>query len=475
MNEKKLPLVVVFGRTNVGKSTLFNTLTEKKKALVSNIAGTTRDSNVGQVEWLGKKFEIIDTGGIMDDIQNASQKKLKQLLKDEKGKESLVNLKVQKQAISYISKADLILFLVDSKTGLLPQDKEMAELLKRIIPAKDRKKIMLTANKVDAQKISYDTAEFNKLGLGEPQMISAATGKGTGDLLDEVIKYLKKAKAFSRQSKKQEEKENIPVCILGKPNVGKSSLFNKLLGSEKVIVSDMPHTTREPNDMELSYKDKIITFIDTAGISKKGKQSKGLEKFGIEMSLKSLRRSNIALLVLDISQNITHQDARLVEEITKSGKSLMIIANKWDKIPEKNTKKYKDYIYGKLPFATWAPIQFASALTGSKVSQIMDMVIMLDEQRKIELGNSQLNRFLNKIVKIHKPTKGKGIKKPRIYELLQTGTNPPKFKVRIGSRDNLDNSYVRFIKNQLREKFGFLGSPIKINVANNPKIHGKAG
>lgn len=472
--DKKLPQIVIFGRTNVGKSTLFNILTEKKQALTSNIPGTTRDSRTDVVEWRGKEVEISDTGGIMDEIQNASAKKIKYLLKEEKSGESLINLKVQKQALAYVTKADLILFMVDSRSGLMPQDKEMADLLKRMIPTKDRKKIILVANKTDSEKISYQSHEFNKLGLGEPSLVSAITGKGTGDLLDEIINNLKKRKIKTPALKKNDF-EKISVCIIGKPNVGKSSLFNKLLGDEKIIVSEIPHTTREPNDMEINYKDKNLVFIDTAGISKKGKIGKGLEKYGIQKSLSTLKKSDIALLVLDISQSITHQDAKLVQEITEAGRSLVIIANKWDKIKEKDTKKYKEYIYAKLPFATWAPIQFTSALTGSKVSQILDLIITIDEQRKIELSDSQLEKFLKKIVKIHKPTKGGGTKKPRIYELVQTGINPPRFKARIRSMDNLDNSYVRFMKNQLREKFGLIGTPIKIHIANNPKVHSKQG
>ncbi len=474
MQEKNLPLVVVFGRTNVGKSTLFNTLTEKKKALTSKVPGTTRDSNVGTVEWGRKKFEIVDTGGIMDEVQNASRKKINKLLKGEQSKESSINLKVQKQALAYITKADVVLFLVDGKTGLLPQDKEMAGLLKRMVPKKEMNKVILVANKVDGQKISYEAAEFNKLGLGEPATVSAITGKGTGDLLDEIVSTLKKRKVKIKK-KKEAQKENISVCILGKPNVGKSSLFNKLLGSEKVIVSDIPHTTREPNDMEITYKDKTLTFIDTAGISRRATVGKGLEKYGVKRSLSSLKKSDIVLLVIDVSQPITHQDARLVEKITKEGKSLVIVANKWDKVLKKETEKYKEYIYAKLPFATWVPIQFTSALTGSKVEQILKLLEMMEEQRKIELSSSQLNKFLNRIVKIHKPAKGGGTKRPRIYEIIQTDIDPPKFKVRIGSKDNLDNSYARFIKNQLREKYGFLGTPIKINVANNRKVHGRAG
>lgn len=472
MENKKLPQVVIFGRTNVGKSSLFNTLSEKQRALVSSLPGTTRDSNINTIEWAKKEFIIVDTGGIMDEVQNASRKKIKQLLSGEGEAEKIINLKVQKQALNYVAQADLILFLVDGRAGLLPPDKEMAVLLKKMIPAKDRNKIILVANKIDGEKIAFSAAEFNKLGLGKPLLISAATGRGTGDLLDEVVRLFKKRKIKASPLRKN-ELEKISVCLLGKPNVGKSSLFNKLLGAEQVIVSDIPHTTREPKNMEITYKDKNIVFIDTAGISRQGTKGDGLEKYGIEKSLSTLKKSNIVLLVLDISCEITRQDARLVEEISEAGKSLVLIANKWDKIPERDTKKYKTYIYGKLPFATWAPIQFTSALTGAKVDQILDLVIMMDEQRKISLSDSQLDKFLSALVKKHRPTKGSGIKRPHIYEITQDGTNPPRFKVRIGAEQDLADSYVRFIKNKLREKFGFFGTSINIYVANNPKIHGR--
>ena len=271
-----------------------------------------------------------------------------------------------------------------------------------------------------------------------------------------------------------EEKENdISVCILGKPNVGKSSLLNKLLGYEKVIVSDMPHTTREPQDTKFTYKDRDITFIDTAGVSKHGTKGKGLEKFGIEKSLRTLSRSDIALLVIDIKKGITHQDAKLIEEIMERGKSFIIIGNKWDLMNERNTKLHTKYIHSMLPFATWAPIQFISALTGEKVKKIFDLVLEIDKSRKIEIGDAPLDRLLSKLVRIHPPSKGKGYKKPRVYELKQVFINPPKFIVKIGHGEDLHNSYSRFIKNKIREKYKIVGTPLSVRVVKSRKIHGK--
>jgi len=461
-NKDNLPLVVIFGRTNVGKSTLFNRLTERNQALVSKVAGTTRDSNINVAEWQGKSFRLVDTGGIID---------LKYLI-DDVGKADDIEINVQKQARDYLKKADLILFLVDSQTGLLPHDKQLALFLKKNLG--DAKKILLVANKTDSSRWRNTVADFNKLGLNEPILISAANGVGTGDLLDIMVGKLKPAKKSSPAGEVI-EKNKIKVCVIGKPNVGKSSLLNAILGYERVIVSPQPHTTREPQNTEIIYNDNIITLIDTAGISKQGKKSKGLEKFGIIKSLKALEKSDIALLVLDINEGITHQDAKLVEEISDRKTSFAIVANKWDLIPKKDTKKFTQYIYGQFPFCTWAPILFTSALSGSKVKKILDLIVEIDKSRKVKLGDSQLNKFLVKIVKIHLPAKSKGTKNPHIYELKQIKENPPRFELRIGAKDNLHFSYIRFIANRLREKFGFIGTPITIEMSKRKNVHGLHG
>jgi GTP-binding protein len=236
-------------------------------------------------------------------------------------------------------------------------------------------------------------------------------------------------------------------------------------------VSPVPHTTREPQDTEINYKNKTITLIDTAGISKQGKKTKGLEKYGIFKTLESLGKADIALLVLDLSEPITHQDAKLVQEIFKRQKSLIFIANKWDKVEVRNTKKWTEIIYDKLPFATWAPIQFISAKTGEKVSKILDLIITAAEQRRLNLSESQTEKFMKAVVKIHKPAKGSGLRAPHIYEFRQIKSDPPSFVVRIRPDDDLHFSYVRFIENRLRERHGFIASPIKIKVTKHKKSH----
>lgn len=455
---EKMPLVAIYGRTNVGKSTLFNRLTEKRQALISKIAGTTRDSNIGLVHWNSKIFQLVDTAGLFD-----------LSLFDNKKDNSTDNIDTlaQEKTLKYLKKAELIIFLVDGKAGLMPEDRNLAKAIR--CKPEYLKKTILAVNKLDSSKIRNEAAIFNKLGLGEPNAISAQTGAGTGDFLDFILTKIK-AKADKNEEISQDFEAKI--CIIGKPNVGKSSLLNSLLGYERAIVSEVPHTTRESQDIELMHDNKIIRLIDTAGISKQGHKSKGLEKEGIEMSLSSLHKADIALLVLDISETITHQDAKIIQEIVDRHKSLIIIANKWDIIKDKDPKYWQGVIYDKLPFATWAPIIFASAKTGSKVNKILDIALEVAQARKTEITETQLKKFLNRAVKTHLPAKGKGLKAPHIFEIKQNRSNPPIFSIRIGSRDDLHFSYVRFLANRLRQEFSFIGTPIHLKVIKNKKKHG---
>ncbi len=477
--KKKNPLVVLFGRTNVGKSTLFNTLTEKKNALVSDIEGTTRDSNIGSVEWQGKHFDIVDTGGILDIKQLALTKKEKKKQK----KENDIDQNVQQQARDYLSRADLILFLVDTKAGLLGDDKKMALTLKKILPDSD--KIVLIANKADSPSLRKDISEFNKLSLGDPLAISATNSSGTGDMLDVIVKRLK----IRKRKDVKKKKDIINVCLIGKPNSGKSSLINAFIEKnktdeerlKKMIVSSEAHTTREPKDTQIAYNDHVINFIDTAGISKQGrKQAKRnklkntLEKLSIEKSLHALSRADVALLIIDLNEGLTKQETKIIDEVIARHASLIIVANKWDLIEERDTKGYTQEIYKTLPFATWAPIQFISALTGEKTQKILDLVTEISEARKQEINENYLTKFLMKIIKKHPPIKGRGLKNPYIYKLKQVHVDPPKFSVVIGPQDSLDNSYIRYIENRLRSFFNFTGTPIHIEVARKRKTHGKS-
>jgi len=466
-NKKIKPLVVICGRTNVGKSTLFNALTEKRQALISNIAGTTRDSNLGSLEWRGLPFDIVDTAGLLDT----------RALSISKIKENDIDSQTQRQARSYLDQADLILFVVDAKDGILAEDKALASGLNK--SQKYRNKTILVANKVDNYKLAPETAQFYKLGLGEPLVTSAATGMGTGDLLDIVIDKIGGARKNNREEREdledkkalEEKPRDVRLCIIGQPNVGKSSLLNSILGYERVIVSPTPHTTREPQNTNLIYKNTPITLVDTAGITRRRQKAGKLEQAGIQKSLKSLDHADIALLVLDISTPLTHQDSKLIQEIVDRGKSLILIANKWDIVEDRDTKKWTASLYDKLPFVLWAPIQFISAKTGEKVAKVLDVCLTVAAERSLRLSDSQTEKFLKSVVKIHKPAKGKGLKAPRIYEFKQVKSNPPLFKLRIGPNDDLHFSYVRFVENRLRDRHGFTGTPLKIKVTKDRKSH----
>jgi GTPase len=466
--EKKTPIIALFGRTNVGKSTLFNCLTESKKALVAPIEGTTRDANQAEMNWRNAEFNLVDTGGIIN-LRNLKAKK------NEEDPQDFIDQEVQKQARKMLERAALVLFLVDTRAGLLPQDKELAAYLKKNIL--DSEKIILVANKADSPRLREKIADFYRLSLGEPQAVSASTGAGTGDLLDLIVKKLKKYKNLKIPALDQNLNNKIMrVCILGKPNVGKSSLFNKILGENRVIVSPIPHTTREPQDTLINYKGQAIKLIDTAGMSRsllRGQKEKerSLEKMGIDKSLQTLERSDMAIFMTDINTSLTHQDSKIIEEVIGRKKSLLILANKWDRVPEKDTKKYTQYIHSHLPFITWAPIQFISALTGEKVGKVLDVVLEVHKKRNIEISQEQLDEFVLTIIKHHKPTKSKGFKRPYIHKLMQTQTDPPKFELSLGSKDNLSESYVRFIENQLRKKFEIIGTPLSIYISKGRKEH----
>src|SRR3989339_32449 len=475
--KNNLPLVVIFGRTNVGKSTLFNCLTEKKSALVSKNSGTTRDSNLGLVSWRGRSFRIVDTGGIEDlKLLTASRRtERKTRLSGD------IDAKVQLQARDYLKRADLILFLVDTRDGLLPQDRELVLSYKKIAAPEKTADMILVANKAGSPGRQKETAELNKLGLGEPVAISAANGSGTGDLLDIIVEKIPPEKEASGTNDPEidvQTPDTINVAIIGKPNVGKSSLINKLLGEERVIVSSTPHTTREPQDITLEYRGQRINFIDTAGISRQGQKLirhsriKNLEKFSIIKSLSIIKRSDIALLVIDINEPLTRQESRLTEEIIGNKTSLIIIANKWDAAKDKNIKACRTKVYDHLPFAAWAPIHFVSALTGEKVKKIPDLILSVAAARNIAVSDNILEKFLSRIVKKHLPAKASGSKYPHIYGLKQTRVNPPKFTIRIGSKDTIHFSYLHFIENRLRENFGFSGTPQTINIEKGRRVHG---
>jgi len=452
--DDKLPKVVLVGRVNVGKSTLFNRLTEQFKAIVSPIAGTTRTNNEGVVMWRGKNFRIIDTGGLTFDEAVPLEKE------------------IIKQSERAVKEADLIVLVTDAQEGVLPQEYELAKRLRR-----SRVPVMLVANKVDKTSIEHNihSPEWHKFALGTPFPISSNNGRNVGEFLDAVFKHLQKASLRPKVIKDEILDEAIQVSIIGKPNVGKSSLFNKLIGEEKVIVSDMPHTTREPHDTLVIYKyeeggkeiEQRINFVDTAGIRRKSKVDGALERQGISKSLASLEESNVILFVLDASETITHQDMQLGGLMERHSKSVILLLNKWD-LAEDNTdharNEVKKMINSYFPHLDFAPLIFISGKTGYRVHDIFPHIIRVWKARHIKLANRILERFIEKVVKEHRPARGKGTRHPEIMGFRQINVNPPIFEMFIKQKTSIHRSYIEFVENRLREEFDFYGTPVVIKL-----------
>ena len=471
--------VAIIGRINVGKSTLFNKLSEKRSAMVSNIPGTTRDLKYAEISWQGTTFELIDTGGFLTEqktpLKNLTKKEQKKVKHQAMGD---IDKQVEQQARKALKKSEIILLIVDAQEGINPQDRQIADYLRK---EKD-KQVILVINKCDNPKIRQQVAEFYKLGLGEPVLVSAVNGSGTGDLLDIIINKLKDKKTISENQLPSAE---IRVSILGKPNVGKSSLLNILTGEEKAIVSPIPHTTREPNDTLIEYSHRQILLIDTAGIRRKAKVvKKSLESLGVSLSIKALRRSDISLLLLDISQPISNQDLQLGKLIVDSGVGVLLVANKYDLIKTKKlnnlateqqnkdlAKKYTEYIYKQFPHLSWASVVFVSAKTGWNTQKILKLILEVDTNNKIKIPESALSRFLKSIIKKQPPPRkriGFGsktkIKRSFITNFKQIEIKPPLFECTIGTKEKLPESYRQYVLNGLRAKFGFKGVPIKLVV-----------
>lgn len=450
----KLPIVALVGRTNVGKSTLFNRLIEEKKAIVSNIPGTTRTSNEGLVLWRGKYFRLVDTGGLTFE-ENVP-----------------LEQDILKQSQRAMKESDLILFLIDGQTDVMPQEKELAKFMRRIIT----KPVMLVANKVDSAKIEslLLAGEWPKLGLGQPFAVSAINGRNAGDMLDQVFSLLQKTKNKPKK-KKISASESIRVSIIGKPNVGKSSLFNNLIGENKVIVSDIPHTTREPHDTDVIYEytegkktiKQKITFVDTAGIRRKTQVSGQLEKEGIRKSIESIEHSDIILFVIDGSESLSSQDMQLGGLLEKRAKSVLLIVNKWDlsmDVSDRQRNEVTKMVYAHFPHIDFAPVLFVSGKTGYRVHQILPSIMKAWQGRHTVIPISALEHFLKQATTEHRPSRGKGTHHPKIMGIRQLGANPPVIELMIKYRTSLNWSYVNFLKNKLRAQFDFFGTPVIIKL-----------
>lgn len=440
-NSKK-PLIAIVGRTNVGKSTLFNTLAEKNKAMVSAIPGTTRDRAFADCIWRGKLIGVIDTGGF------------------ERKKETAIDRGIKEQIQIALKEADIIFFIVSIRDGITTEDLDFSRQLRKI-----KKPIILLTNKADKKELMLrsENNEWKKLGLGKPIPISATTGLGVGDLLDETFKELKKIK---KEPLSIEEIDALKVAIIGKPNAGKSSLVNAMCDEPRMIVSDIAFTTREPQDTFISYNGKNYIVIDTAGLRKRAKIKKGLEKIGTDRTRDILEEADVILFVVDISKDIGAQDKNLADLAEKSKKGLIIIANKWDLIKEKTThtsKKYINYLALKLNFISWAPILFTSAKDKKNVKKIFSLIEEVHTERTREIADNALDKLLKSAMRRSKPIGGTGMTTaPYIYTMKQVGIKPPRFEVEVKSKHVLHDNYLKYLSKKIREKFGFSGTPVII-------------
>lgn len=439
------PVVAIVGRVNVGKSTLFNRLIEQRKAITSPIPGTTTDANYGHCHWRGVAVTMIDTAGLDLSAKKATDENLK------------------RQAEMAMAKSDIILFLVDAKAGMLLPDRSLASFLH-----KSKKRIILAANKADNPRTRRETEspDWLKLGLGQPIPISAANGSGVGDLLDILHGIIIEEKLESKPL----PAIDLRVAIVGKPNVGKSSLLNSLAGEERVIVSEVPGTTKEPQDTLLAYVDeqggtKHILVIDTVGIRKKSKVGPGLEKLGVHMSLSELERADVVFLLVNAADGVGLLEKKLAGLIEEKSTGVVVVVNKWDLAVEKelgSAEDYKKYVAQQIPFFSWAPVAFIAAKTGNRVGKLINYALEVATEREKVIPQESLDAFIEKLKKIHHSAFRRGEKRPKVYGITQTGDKPPSFMLVVNDKETLHPNFIRFVENRLRDEFGFLGTAIRV-------------
>lgn len=448
------PIVALVGRPNVGKSTLFNRLAEERLAVVDEIPGTTRDRLMTEASWTGASFTIIDTGGI--DPSRAGSGKSEEPLSI--GSADFIN-QIKDQAEIAIAEANAVLFLVDAESGVTPADHEVAQILRshqRERAGEPYPPVFLVVNKADNETRRNQAYQFYELGMGDPFPISALHGTGTGDMLDALV-------ATFQLSDEEVEDDSVRIAIVGKPNVGKSSLLNRLMGEERAIVSDIPGTTRDAIDTYLTYEDTAITLIDTAGIRKRGKIEPGVEKFSVLRTMQAVDRASVVLLLVDASVRLSAQDAHIAGYIIDAWKSVVVIVNKWDAIP-KDTYTMDEYtrlLRHELNFLPYVPLLFISAKTGQRVSQVLPTALRVQDERLIRLATSQVNRILQKAQDIH-PAPTKAGKPLKIYYGTQIRSDPPTFILYVNDPKLAHFTYQRFLENRFREQYPFLGTPIRL-------------
>jgi GTP-binding protein len=444
-------VVALVGRPNVGKSTIFNRLVGEPLAIVDDVPGTTRDRIFAEAEWLETVFDVIDTGGIDPSSTSGGKEPLST------GSADFIE-QIRAQALIAVQEADVVLYVVDASTGVTPADIEVAELLRKSqhkVGDQFLPPILLVANKADNAKLRDNIHQFYELGMGEPYAISALHGLGTGDLLDAVLA------AFPVETE-EEEDESVKVAIVGKPNVGKSSLLNMVLGEERSIVSPIAGTTRDAIDTRMDIDGQPVTLIDTAGIRRRGKIIPGVEKYSVLRSLRAIERCDVALLVIDAVDGLSAQDAHIAGFILEAWKSVVVIVNKWDAV-EKDTytmDQYTDFIRQELNFMDYVPIQFISAKTGKNVEKVMPLALRVQEERLARLTTSNINKIIQKAQDAH-PAPSRTGRSLRMYYGTQVRSDPPTFMIYVNDPKLAHFSYVRYIENQFRKDYNFLGTPIR--------------
>ena len=430
------PVVAIIGKPNVGKSTFFNYLVGERVSIVEDTQGVTRDRVYGESNWRGKKFTLIDTGGI------------------EEKTDDVIYSQMRMQAEIAIDLADVVLFMTDVRTGITSQDQDIALMLR-----KAKKNVVLVCNKVDDfKKFEHDVYEFYNLGLGEPHPISAANCKGIGDLLDVIYDLIP-------NDSDDEESDRIKVSVIGKPNVGKSSLINKILGENRLIVSNVAGTTRDAIDSDFENEYGKYTFIDTAGVRRHSKIEDKIEKYSVIRTEIAIERSDVCLLMIDALEGVTEQDTKIAGMAHEGGKAVIIVINKWDEYNKENgtLESYTKDVYSKLSYLSYAPIIFISAKTGQRVDKLFNLINRVNANNNLRISTSTLNEVLQEAVAINQPPTDKG-RRLKVLYMTQVTTKPPTFAVFVNSKKLFHFSYERYLVNKLREEFDFTGSPVKMLV-----------
>ena len=428
------PIVAIVGRPNVGKSTLFNALAGEMISIVKDTPGVTRDRIYANIDWTGHQFTMIDTGGIEPDSNDIILKQMRE------------------QAQIAIDTADVIIFMTDIKQGLVDADSKVADMLRR-----SGKPVVLVVNKVDNfQKMEADVYEFYNLGIGDPYPISSANKSGFGDMLDQVVKY------FDELNSEEEDDETPKVAIIGKPNVGKSSLINKLSGDNRAIVSDIAGTTRDAIDTKLEFEEKEYVFIDTAGMRRKSKVKEDIERYSVIRAVTAVERADVVIVLIDAVEGITEQDAKIAGIAHDNGKGIIVAVNKWDAIEktDKTVYKYKDNIKKVLSFMPYAEVIFISALTGQRLNKIFEAIDVVISNASLRIETGTLNQIMAEAVALQQPPSDKGRRLKLLY-ITQVAVKPPTFVIFVNDKQLMHFSYTRYIENKIREAFGFTGTPLR--------------